>query len=44
MKLETLPKVHEQLTWKFVDVTDAGGALAITWGNTMASVAFKVGM
>ena len=43
MKLETLPKVHEQLTWEFVDMNDAGGALAITWGNTMASVPFRVG-
>lgn len=43
MKLETLLKVHEQLTWEFVDMSDAGGSLAITWGNTMASVPFKVG-
>jgi hypothetical protein len=43
MKLDTLPKVHEQLTWEFVDMNDAGGALAITWGNMMASVPFKVG-
>jgi hypothetical protein len=43
MKLDTLPRVHEQLTWEFVDMSDAGGALAITWGNTMASVPFKVG-
>jgi Protein of unknown function (DUF2911) len=43
MKLDALPRVHEQLTWEFVDMTDAGGALAITWGNTMASVPFTVG-
>jgi hypothetical protein len=43
MKLDTLPRVHEQLTWEFVDMSDAGGALAITWGNTLASVPFKVG-
>jgi hypothetical protein len=43
MKLDTLPRVHEELTWEFVDMSDAGGALAITWGNTMASVPFKVG-
>jgi hypothetical protein len=43
MKLDTLPKVHEQLTWEFVDMNDAGGALAITWGNMMASVPFRVG-
>jgi len=44
MTLSTLPMAVDQLTWNFVDMTDAGGALAITWGNTMASVAFKVGM
>jgi Protein of unknown function (DUF2911) len=44
MRLDTLPRVHEQLTWEFVDMSDAGGALAITWGNTLASVAFKVGV
>jgi DUF2911 family protein len=43
MKLETLPHTREQLTWEFVDMTDAGGAMAISWGNQMASVAFKVG-
>lgn len=43
MKLETLPHSHEQLTWEFVDLTDTSGALALTWGNTMASVPFKVG-
>jgi hypothetical protein len=43
MKLETLPHSIEQLTWEFVDMTDAGGSLALVWGNQMASVAFKVG-
>ena len=43
MKLETLPHSVEQLTWEFVDVTDAGGAIAIMWDKTLASVAFKVG-
>ncbi len=43
MKLETLPHAVEQLTWEFVDMTDAGGLLAISWGNQLASVAFKVG-
>jgi Protein of unknown function (DUF2911) len=43
MKLETLPHAVEQLTWAFVDVTDAGGAMAISWGNQMASVPFSVG-
>jgi len=43
MKLETLPHTIEQLTWEFVDVTDAGGSLAIMWDKTMASVPFKIG-
>jgi hypothetical protein len=42
MKLETLPHTVDQLTWEFVDMTDAGGALAISWDKTMASVPFKV--
>jgi hypothetical protein len=42
MKLETLPHTVEQLTWEFVDMTDAGGSLAIVWDKTMASVPFKV--
>ena len=44
MKLETLPHAIEQLTWAFVDMTDAGGAMAISWGTQMASVPFKVQM
>ena len=28
----------------FVDVTDAGGKLAIMWDKTVASVPFKIGM
>ena len=42
MKLETLPHTVEQLTWQFVDMSDAGGSLAISWDKTMASVPFKV--
>ncbi len=42
MKLDTLAHATDQLTWEFVDVTDAGGALAIRWDKTMASVPFKV--
>lgn len=42
MKLETLPHTVEQLVWEFVDMTDAGGSLAIVWDKTMASVPFKV--
>jgi Protein of unknown function (DUF2911) len=43
MKLETLPHSVEELTWEFLDVTDAGGAIAIVWDKTLASVPFKVG-
>ena len=43
MKLETLPHSHEELSWEFIDMTDAGGVLAIMWDKTMASVAFKAG-
>jgi hypothetical protein len=43
MKVETLPQSHEELSWEFLDVTDAGGTLAIMWDKTMASVPFKVG-
>jgi DUF2911 family protein len=42
MRLETLPHAREELTWEFVDMTDAGGAMAIEWGNTMASVPFTI--
>jgi Protein of unknown function (DUF2911) len=43
MTLDTLPHSHEQLAWEFLDMTDTSGTLALTWGNTMASVPFKVG-
>lgn len=41
MKVETLPFGVEQLTWSFLDMTSTGGRLAIMWGKTMASAAFK---
>lgn len=43
MKLEALPHSTEQLTWEFLDVTDAGGSIAIRWDKVMASVPFTVG-
>jgi hypothetical protein len=43
MKVETLPHSHEELSWEFLDVSDAAGTLAIMWDKTMASVPFKVG-
>jgi hypothetical protein len=42
MKVETLPHSFEQLTWEFLDVSDAGGAIAIMWDKTLASVPFKI--
>lgn len=44
MKLETLSHAHEELSWEFVDMTDAGGIITLTWDKQMASVPFKVQM
>ncbi len=43
MTLEALPHSYEALTWEFIDVSDAGGTLAIMWDKMMASVAFRIG-
>jgi len=43
MTLSTLPFSTDQLTWNFVDMTDAGGKLAIMWDKTAAMIAFGVG-
>ena len=40
MSVETLPFAVEQLTWSFVDMTNSGGRLALSWGKTMGSAAF----
>lgn len=40
MKVETLPFAVEQLTWSFVDMTNTGGRLALSWGKTMGSAGF----
>jgi hypothetical protein len=42
MKVERLPHSFEQLTWAFLDVSDAGGTIAIMWDKTLASVPFNV--
>jgi hypothetical protein len=42
MTLETLPFSYDQLHWQFLDVSSAGGRLAIFWDMKMASVPFKV--
>jgi len=41
MKVATLPFDVDQLTWTFVDMTASGGRMALMWGKTMASVAFR---
>ena len=43
MTLSTLPFSVDQLTWSFLDMTDAGGRLAIMWDTMMAAVPFAVG-
>lgn len=42
MKVEKLPFSMDQLTWSFLDMTDAGGRLAIMWDDTIGSVPFTV--
>ena len=44
MTVSTLPFAVEQLTWDFVDMTNAGGKIAIIWDKTMATVPFTIGM
>src|ERR1700733_12996598 len=43
MKVEGLPFRGEQLEWKFLDVTDQGGRMAVVWDHSMASVPFEIG-
>ena len=42
MKVEALPFGVDQLTWSFLDMTNDSGRIALMWGKTMASAAFKV--
>jgi hypothetical protein len=44
MTVSTVPFAVEQLTWDFVDMTNAGGKIAILWDKTMATVPFTIGM
>jgi hypothetical protein len=41
MKVETMPFAVDQLTWTFLDVTNDSGRIALMWGKTLASTAFK---
>lgn len=43
MTLTTLPYSVDQLTWAFLDMTDAGGRMALMWDRQMAAVPFSVG-
>ena len=42
MELSELPWSVDQLTWSFLDMTDAGGRLAIMWDRVMAAVPFGI--
>ncbi len=42
MTLRTLPFSIDELTWMFLDMSDAGGKMAIGWDTMMASVPFSV--
>ena len=42
MTVTMLPYTVEELTWEFLDMTDAGGTIAFRWDRTMATVAFTV--
>ena len=44
MKVDALPYAYDQLSWEFLDMTDAGGRLAIFWDRKMASVPFSLGV
>ena len=43
MTMGALPFSAEQLTWQFLDMSDAGGKISIMWDKTVASVPFRVG-
>jgi hypothetical protein len=43
MTIATLPYSTEQLTWEFLDMSDAGGTLALRWDHVMATVPFTIG-
>lgn len=43
MSLTTLPFSVDQLTWTFLDMSDAGGRIALMWDTMMAAVPFTVG-
>lgn len=42
MTMTTLPFSMDQMTWSFLDMSDAGGRLALMWDTVMAAVPFRV--
>jgi hypothetical protein len=42
MTLTTLPYSIEELTWSFIDMSAAGGKMAIMWDKQMAAAPFKI--
>jgi hypothetical protein len=42
MAVQTLPHSFEELSWDFVDMTDQGGGLALTWDKTLAIAPFRI--
>lgn len=42
MTLSKLPFSMDELTWAFIDMSDAGGKLAIMWDTMMATAPFTV--
>ncbi len=42
MTVETFPRSFDQLSWQFLDMTEAGGTLALFWDTTVAGVTFRV--
>jgi hypothetical protein len=43
MTLSKLPFSMDELTWAFIDMSDAGGKMAIMWDTIMATVPFVIG-
>ena len=42
MRVEALPRSFDQLSWQFLDMSDAGGRVAMIWDRKLASVPFTV--
>jgi hypothetical protein len=42
LTLSTLPWSVDQLTWQFLDMSDAGGKMAIMWDKVMGAVPFTI--